>query len=181
MFYARRATNFFLVLGESWALAKSQSLHSHTSHSKSHQQKKKKRLKKGKIPNSKGSSTQGRITWNPSVSLVKSLCNIPNIMLLDYDISRGEGGDRRCGEGITVLPSGYSAAARCFTITVVTLHTDAPWHHWHSEQTGSVREGTRKSGTECVGVTRVVRHIINFKLSGHPNRGSLLLGNIILY
>lgn len=65
-----------------------------TSHSKSHQQKRK-ILKKGKIPNSKGSSTERRITRKPSVSLVKSLSNIPNILLLAYDLSWGEEGGRR--------------------------------------------------------------------------------------
>lgn len=58
--YSRRATNFSPALGESWALAKSQSLHSHTR--KQFQipstEEKKKILKKGKIPNSKGSRTQ---------------------------------------------------------------------------------------------------------------------------
>lgn len=81
------------------------------------------------------------------------------------------------------LPSGYSSRgppwARCFTITVVTLHIDAPWHRWHS---GPYRKCVceREEGERervCGGATRVVRHIINFKSSGHPNRGSLLLGN----
>lgn len=105
-FYSRRATNFSPEVGDTRGPGEESAAAFTLTRSKSHQQQKK-NLKKKQNPKLKR-----EYRTKPRVSLVKPLCNIPNIMLLDYDTAWGG-----VGEGITVkpilptlLPSGYNTA-----------------------------------------------------------------------
>lgn len=99
---------FTTAVGENWALAKSQSLHLHRHEPFQIPSAEENKIysRKAKSQTQKGVAHREKNNTKPNVSLVKSLLNIPNIMLLDYDISWGGRGRQNkvgdVGEGITV-------------------------------------------------------------------------------